>query len=800
MRLAVAGPTAAERRREEKNLVRHLRRDAVRMVVTSPTEKRKANGDGWSNGEEKSEWHGGSNGEEKSGGLCDYVFFDAYTMVEFGRLIYIRTNQKALRCEAYKGLSDALTRGEVDPSTQGKRIILPSSFTGSARYMIQNYQDAMAICRWIGYPNLFITFTSNPKWPEIQRFVSGRNLRTDNRPDIVSRVFKMKLDCLIKELKGGKSFGPVRAIIYTVEFHKRGLPHAHILLFLAKNEINSSPDFMDDIISVEIPCKESDKEYYDVVQEFMIHGPCGALRKKSPCMVNGKCSKHFPKTFSSGSCFDADGYPVYRRRDEGNDRVTVEFYKSIVDADGNEVVDEINMYYDCRYVSTCEATWHLLGFELQYRTPPVERLRFHLPDCQSIVFQDDDSINDVINKCTIGQSMFIGWFEANKKYEDAKLLTYIEMPTKFVWKKDSREWHPRKKEFSIGRIFYVPPGIDELYYMRCLLNIVRGPTCFQDLHTFNGVEYDTFRDACYARGLLDNDKEYIDAFEEATSSSPADLLYFSDVFFFSDDIAHSSPANLLYSSSSLKQLEVHVDCVAGGISVVPPEGVDGEVHVDCAGPREKKKSRAELILNDDDKKKLALIEIERLLQVLNRSLKEFPPMPLPNFDSSMNSGNRLLYEELDYDRKALAEQSVLLASKLTDEQRVVYDSVIEDAIYDKQRWQDIVAATINSSYLWDNCKVLNTIGDAAEFEKLEVFANWIASIRDGTIGEQEDGFAEIDILSIMLLSSNSDPIATIVESTFPMFSNESVNHTFFRKSCNSSPSPRCGKCCQPMHE
>ena len=51
----------------------------------------------------------------------------------------------------------------------GKRIILPSSHTGSPRYMIQNYQDAMAICRQYGNPDLFITFTCNLKWPEIIR-------------------------------------------------------------------------------------------------------------------------------------------------------------------------------------------------------------------------------------------------------------------------------------------------------------------------------------------------------------------------------------------------------------------------------------------------------------------------------------------------------------------------------------------------------------------------------------------------------------------------------------------------------
>ncbi|XP_031101797.1 uncharacterized protein LOC116005695 [Ipomoea triloba] len=83
--------------------------------------------------------------------------------------------------------------------------------------------------------------------------------------------------------------------------------------------------------------------------------------------------------------------------------------------------------------------------------------------------------------------------------------------------------------------------------------------------------------------------------------------------------------------------------------------------------------------DDDEKKKFVLIEIKRLLQVLNRSLKKFPPMALLNFDSSMNTVNRLLLEELSYDRVALAEESILSASKLTDEQRVVYDTIIGDA-------------------------------------------------------------------------------------------------------------------------
>lgn len=49
----------------------------------------------------------------------------------------------------------------------------------------------------------------------------------------------------------------------------------------------------------------------------MIHMPCGAARKSSPCMSSGKCSKYFPNKFVETSNVDEDGYPFYRRPDNG---------------------------------------------------------------------------------------------------------------------------------------------------------------------------------------------------------------------------------------------------------------------------------------------------------------------------------------------------------------------------------------------------------------------------------------------------------------------------------------------------
>ena len=67
-----------------------------------------------------------------------------------------------MRSEIYQGIKDAVLKGDTDANVIGKRIILPSSHTGSPRYMIQNYQDAIAICRQYENPDLFITFTCNP--------------------------------------------------------------------------------------------------------------------------------------------------------------------------------------------------------------------------------------------------------------------------------------------------------------------------------------------------------------------------------------------------------------------------------------------------------------------------------------------------------------------------------------------------------------------------------------------------------------------------------------------------------------
>lgn len=137
----------------------------------------------------------------RGGRLFLQYVVDAYTCVEHGRLLWVQLHQEILRVELYNNIVDCVNRGDVDARTVGKRIVLPASFTGSPRYMQQNYQDCMAVCRKLGSPNLFITFTYNPAWPEIKDLCAKiPNQTPDVRPDIICRVFKIKLDMLLEDL------------------------------------------------------------------------------------------------------------------------------------------------------------------------------------------------------------------------------------------------------------------------------------------------------------------------------------------------------------------------------------------------------------------------------------------------------------------------------------------------------------------------------------------------------------------------------------------------------------------------
>lgn len=93
--------------------------------------------------------------------------------------------------------------------------------------------------------------------------------------------------------------------------------------------------------------------------------------------------------------------------------------------------------------------------------------------------------------------------------------------------------------------------------------------------------------------------------------------------------------------------------------------------------------------------------------------------------------------------------------------------------------QEIVHATINSSPIWNDCKVLKltknmrleNVGEGTDVNDLRNFSNWMSSIGDGTLGEDNDGEIDISIPHDLLIKSSDDYIGSIVDAIYPSFHN-----------------------------
>jgi len=501
---------------------------------------------------------------------------DAYACTKHNRLKFICENQRQLRCDLYNGLQDALNVGDILGNDVRQKMILPSSFQGGERPMGQLYQDAMAKVRKFGKSNLFVTFTCNPKWKEITNaLLLGQTAK--DRPKLVTRVFNLKLDTLLKDIKDGV-LGNVIAKIWVIEFHKRGLPHAHILLILDEaSKLRTAEDF-DSLVSAKIPDSIRHLEAYEMVTSCMVHGPCGLDFLNAQCMEQGKCKKRYLRSFSEETRCDVDGYPEYRCRQtrifvdpktqrvvdnrwivpynfhlatkyhahinveicssisgvkylykyvyKGPDRATAvverqanrhgqENNVQVVVANGEgQNHDEIKAYLEGRYVSASKASWRLFSFRMHEGTPSITRLAMHEPGMHKVVYNDNASIFEIINSEQNQKTTLTEYFQANIDYPLARKVTYMDFPFVFTWTNGTKKWTIRQRGCSVGRPYFISPSAGERYFLRTLLTKVKGAVSFEVLRTINGVVHDTFKSACIALGLYDSDDEWNACLEE----------------------------------------------------------------------------------------------------------------------------------------------------------------------------------------------------------------------------------------------------------------------------------------------
>lgn len=154
----------------------------------------------------------------------------------------------------------------------------------------------------------------------------------------------------------------------------------------------------------------------------------------------------------------------------------------------------------------------------------MQKLSFHIEGKKPCVFKEDDDIEEVLEKKANEDSQLTAWLYLNSINDVAKQLTYAEIPAHFTWDGKNKQWKERKRGFTLGRINYVPRRMEGEYFMRILLNVVRGPTSFDDIKSYKGVVYKTYKEACFARGILDDDQIYIDSLLDASQWCFGDQL------------------------------------------------------------------------------------------------------------------------------------------------------------------------------------------------------------------------------------------------------------------------------------
>ena len=211
-------------------------------------------------------------------------------------------------------------------------------------------------------------------------------------------------------------------------------------------------------------------------------------------MVNDKCTKHFPKKFYEETTIDEEGFPIYRRRNDGKtivkngitldnryvvpynvdllvkyqshlnvewcnrsrsikylfkyinkgpDRVTIVLQENLPGTDNDKqqlsiVVDETKAYLDCRYISVSEACWRIFEFSIQFRNPLVERLNFHLENENPIIYLENANLDNILQRLGIKDTKFTEWMKTNEAFEDARELTNAKFPTKWLWHQNAK--------------------------------------------------------------------------------------------------------------------------------------------------------------------------------------------------------------------------------------------------------------------------------------------------------------------------------------------------------------------------
>jgi hypothetical protein len=199
---------------------------------------------------------------------------------------------------------------------------------------------------------------------------------------------------------------------------------------------------------------------------------------------------------------------------------------------------------------------------------------------------------------------------------------------------------------SIGRMYFVSPKAGEKYYLRLLLCHVAGATSFEDLRTHAGITYASNKEACIARGFLEDDKEWDRCLWEVKDTAMPFQL--RSLFAIILEYNHPEKPGDLWAKYLPSMMEDKV-CQLRELGLPCDEAALAR----CANA--------------------ALWDVEQLLRVQGLSMKDFAGMPIPLRPSGPEHMSEFRRAEVTYDRDALQEAADRDLRRCTEEQRTIVD-------------------------------------------------------------------------------------------------------------------------------
>src|SRR6185312_7475844 len=187
------------------------------------------------------------------------------------------------------------------------------------------------------------------------------------------------------------------------------------------------------------------------------------------------------------------------------------------DQNGEIEINEIKQYRKARCITSIEAIYRLYRFPMFSMYPHVLQMQVHLPGMHMVPFKDEDNLEDVLERARNQRSMLTKFFRMNSEDPNARRYLYREFPEHYTWNKSKKVWSTRKRSYQIGRLVYAYPSEGERFYLRVLLNHVRGPTSFISIRIVHGVVSPTFRECCEKLGLVETDRSLDNALSEAVA-------------------------------------------------------------------------------------------------------------------------------------------------------------------------------------------------------------------------------------------------------------------------------------------